>query len=258
MRDRAAALASTRLGTPARSTQESRRRRHSRQRHARSPRSPVQRMRQAAQMEDSLERYVRWPFGDPCNSEFRILNSEFQVSSDLPAIVRPVQHCLSLAASASEVSSFAMLPNGCHMPCDGPPSTNLASIVSRAAAHVVSAIPLKPASRILRLNPAISTPGRERLRGIHAEVIQFRIVPCRAQLRVREPARWKFRAAIRHVFSTEHTQLQHLPGRELGAKDRIEVTADWLRSVIRITTLHPIVDDDAFFHCARAIALWTT
>src|SRR5262245_49372127 len=111
-----------------------------------------------------------------------------------------------------------MLPNGRDMACDGPPPTDLARIVSRSAAHVVSAIPLKPASRILRPNPAVSAPGRERLRGIHAVVIQFRIVLCRAELRVREPACRKLGAAVRHVFSAEDTKLQHLPGRELGTK----------------------------------------
>jgi len=83
-------------------------------------------------------------------------------------------------------------------------------------------------------------------------------VPCRAQLRVREPARRKFRAAIGHVFSAEHTKLQHLSGRELGAKERIEVTTDWRRPVVRIATLHPIVDDHALLHRIGAMALWTT
>ena len=46
-----------------------------------------------------------------------------------------------------------------------------------AAAHVVAAIPLEPAARIVGMQPSLGAPDRERLAGIDAEVIQRTVAP---------------------------------------------------------------------------------
>jgi mannose-6-phosphate isomerase-like protein (cupin superfamily) len=90
----------------------------------------------------------------------------------LSAVVRPVKDGLPLAPPTFEIARFAVLPNRRHMPCDRPPASNLAGIVGGTAAHVVAAIPLKPPTRILLVDPSLATPDGERLRGVHAEIIQ--------------------------------------------------------------------------------------
>ena len=51
-------------------------------------------------------------------------------------------------------------------------------------------------------------------------------VAAEAELGVREPARWKFISAIRHVLSAEHPECEHLFRRELNEiQDRNGVLA---------------------------------
>ena len=107
---------------------------------------------------------------------------------DLSAVVRPVKDGLSLPPPTFEIARFAVLPNRRHVPGDRTPASNLPGIVGGSAAHVVAAIPLKPPARILRVDPAAAAPDAERLRGVHAEIVQARVVPLGAQLGASEPA----------------------------------------------------------------------
>jgi hypothetical protein len=42
-------------------------------------------------------------------------------------------------------------------------------LLRHAAPNVVAAVPLEPAARIVRMNPALAAPDRQRLAGIDAE-----------------------------------------------------------------------------------------
>ena len=50
--------------------------------------------------------------------------------------------------------------------------TEIAPIVVVSSPGIVAAIPLEPSARIVRVNPAFFSPHLERLRRVHAEVIQ--------------------------------------------------------------------------------------
>ncbi len=76
-------------------------------------------------------------------------------TSDLPAVVGPVKDRLPLAAPAPEVARLAVLPDRRHVPGDRPPAPDLPRVVGAPAAHVVPAVPLKPAARILRVDPPL-------------------------------------------------------------------------------------------------------
>jgi len=65
------------------------------------------------------------------------------------------------------------------------------------------------------------------------------------ELCVLEPRSRKFLSAISHVFATEHTQFEHLLGRQFGLEIGMKVSARWLGAVIGITRLHQIVDCNA-------------
>jgi hypothetical protein len=56
----------------------------------------------------------------------------------------PMEDGLSLFAAALEVALLAVLLNRRDVPRDGAPPPDLSRVARRPAAHVVSAIPLKP------------------------------------------------------------------------------------------------------------------
>ena len=166
----------------------------------------------------------------------------------LSAVVRPVKDGLPLAPPTFEIAQFAVLPNRRHVPRDRPPASNLPGVVSGSAAHVVAAIPLEPPTWILLVDPSAATPDGERLRGVHAETIQPRVMPLGAQPGASEPAPWKLLLAIRHVLPAEDAEPQHLFRRQIRREPRREVPADRLGTPVDVAALHPIGDDDVLLH----------
>jgi len=84
-----------------------------------------------------------------------------------------VKKSLSLALAAGLVTGLAVkfdLPDvSSH--CLPPP--DLPKVLLRhTAAHIVSAIPLKPAARIVGVNPSVLAPDRQWLAGIDSEVVE--------------------------------------------------------------------------------------
>src|SRR5579864_6235639 len=81
--------------------------------------------------------------------------------SDLSTIVGPVEQRLSLSRSTQPISWIAMPLNLCDMPTNCFPAPDLACVlVGHPAAHIIAAIPLKPAARIIGVDPAFLTPHR--------------------------------------------------------------------------------------------------
>src|SRR5580698_339682 len=101
------------------------------------------------------------------------------------------------------------------MPPERQPPPDLPLIVGTAAAQIIAAIPLKPAARIVPVNPAFLSPVGKRLGSVDAEEVDCRIVALPAEFSVLEPARWKLRGTVGHVLSPKHAKLKHLFGREL-------------------------------------------
>ena len=64
--------------------------------------------------------------------------------------------------------------------------------------------------------------------------------------------------AIRHVFPAKHTKSQHLLGREIGIKFRIEVASDWRNKFVPIARLHPVIDGDGSSHVRLAVCYDTS
>ena len=141
-----------------------------------------------------------------------------------------------------------MRPNRRHVPRDRPPAPNLPGVVSGSAAHVVAAVPLEPPTWILLADPSAATPDGERLRGVHAETIQPRVMPLGAQPGAGEPAPWKLLLAIRHVLPAEDAEPQHLFRRQIRQEPWREVPADRLGTPVEVAVLHPIGDDDFLPH----------
>src|SRR5262245_40486402 len=106
-----------------------------------------------------------------------------------------MEYRLPLPATAFEISRLAILLDRRDVSRTRPPSPNLPRVISCAAADVIAAVPLEPSARVLWMNPPLSAPFGKGQGCVHTEVIEARIVTLGTQARVREPARWKFRAA---------------------------------------------------------------
>src|SRR5690349_6031878 len=116
-----------------------------------------------------------------------------------------MQERLALPRAAGQVARLAVPLDLPDMPAYGLPSPDLAPVFGRhAAAHVVAAIPLEPAARIIGVKPSLAAPDRQRLTGVDAEEIERAVAPVGRELRAREPALGKFLAGIRHVLAAEH------------------------------------------------------
>ena len=89
-----------------------------------------------------------------------------------------------------------ILPDLCDVTTHGAPAFDLSLVVRTTAAHVIPAVPLKPTARIFVIDPAILLPDRERLRGVHLEEIELRIVLRVTKFRFMKPRSGEFFAAI--------------------------------------------------------------
>ena len=78
-------------------------------------------------------------------------------------VVCPVEQCLALTRAAVEGSAGTVVFYLSDVAADGSPAADLALVVGAAAAHVISAVPLAPASRVFVIEPAFFLPHRERL-----------------------------------------------------------------------------------------------
>src|SRR5262249_35458642 len=108
---------------------------------------------------------------------------------DLPAVVRPVQQRLALALAAQEIARLAVALDLAHVATDRLPAPDLAAVLVRhAAPHVVAAVPLEPAARIIAMDPALAAPLRQRLARVDAEEIERAVALARRELRADEPA----------------------------------------------------------------------
>src|SRR5262245_14327037 len=120
-----------------------------------------------------------------------------------------MQQCLSLPATAIERAARAIPPDLRNMTAYRAPSFDLPFIVRTAATHEVAAIPLKPAAWILVINPAVLFPHRQRLRRIHFEEVEVRVVPFMRELCLAKPRGRELFATVGQIFSAEHAEFEH-------------------------------------------------
>jgi hypothetical protein len=80
----------------------------------------------------------------------------------MSAVISPLQEGLTLDRSAGEVPGFAVFVELREVATHGLPALDLAGIVFRAPAEVIAAVPLKPASGVLRMKPPLLFPVGER------------------------------------------------------------------------------------------------
>ena len=133
------------------------------------------------------------------------------------------------------------------VPAHGAPTFDLAFIVRTATAEVIATVPLKPAARILVIDPALLAPDGEWHGRIYAKIVELRIAAFGRQLRAAKPGRRELRRAVSHVLPAEHAEFQHFFGSEIRFEGRMEVFADGFGAEVNVVPLHSIVDFDTSF-----------
>ena len=166
-----------------------------------------------------------------------------------------MQDRLPLPPPTVVVALAAVLLHLRDVPADRSPAADLPLVVWSTPPHVVAAIPLKPAARVIGVNPALLAPNRERLRRVHAEEIQVRIVPLVAQLGSSEPLGRKLIGAIRHVLPAEHAEFEQLFRGQLGSKIIREILAGRFREKVDVAALHQVFDDNFFLHHTGCLSI---
>ncbi len=84
-----------------------------------------------------------------------------------------MQQSLALPRAAGEIAKLTVSSQLCHVTADRLPALDLPRVlVGHAAAHVIAAIPLEPAARIIGMNPALLAPRRKRLTGVDTEIVE--------------------------------------------------------------------------------------
>src|SRR4030095_4733525 len=130
------------------------------------------------------------------------------------------------------------------MPANGTPALNLALVIRTTPPEIVTAIPLKPAARVLRVNPPFRPPDRKWLRGIDAEKIELRSVTLGTEPGVGKPVVREFCLTVCHVFAAKNSESKHLFRTQLRLETRGKILSSGFRQEILITALHPVVDFD--------------
>jgi len=166
-----------------------------------------------------------------------------------------MQQGLTLARPAFDIARPAVFLYLRRMAGDRAPSFDLPLVLAafaigrgagtKAAPHVITAVPLEPSARVVRLvDPSFCAPYAERLACVLPEIIELVVMAGGGELCVREPALWEFAAAVRHVFTAKHAEREHCFGRELGFEIGREVAARGLGERVAVAALHRVVHGD--------------
>ena len=161
----------------------------------------------------------------------------------------PAEQRLTLPRSAFQVSRVAVFLYLLGVSSDREPSLDLPVVLLRqSASHIVPTIPLEPTPRVLGINPPVTTPHGQRLTGIYSKIIKFRITLVCGKFGIFKPIHRKFFFAVRHVLTSEDTELEHLLGSQFRLKTRIKFRSRLCRQNVMVILLHSVVHDDRFWH----------
>ena len=130
---------------------------------------------------------------------------------------------MPLPWSTFVIAGTAVLFELSDVPANGFPSLDLSLIVGASPTHVVTAVPLEPAARVVVIDPSLGLPNGKRLGGVDAEKVQLGIMTVLAKFGIGEPTLREFVGAIGHVSPAENAEFEHLLWREIGTELRMKL-----------------------------------
>ena len=167
---------------------------------------------------------------------------------------------LALSRSAREIAGTAIGGNLREMSPHRFPAANLSRIIRMPPPTIVSTIPLEPSPRVIRMDPPLRPPHRERLARVHPEEVALRVALLGSELRPPKPRFRKFPPPVAKVNTAKDAKLKHFPRCKVRFEFRIKMLPLRLREFIPIPPLHGIVYDDGLMihtrsQCSRT-SLW--
>lgn len=151
---------------------------------------------------------------------------------------------LALSRATGDVAGMTMDFDLRDVATHGEPSFYLSLVVLAASSQIITTIPLKPASRVVGVNPAFFPPIGQGFRGVDLEKVQARVTGTHSEFGVGEPAGGEFAAAVCHVFAAKHAKSEHLLGGKLWLETWRVISAYRLGANIPVIGLHSVIDDD--------------
>src|SRR6185437_4067701 len=125
--------------------------------------------------------------------------------SNRAAVVGPMQQSLALPRPAKNIAALAVTLDLPQVPAHRLPPLDLAQVlVLHAAAHIIAAIPLEPAARVVGVNPTLLAPNGQRLARVDAEEVERSIAAVRRKLSAGEPAFGKLVSRVGQVLAPKH------------------------------------------------------
>ena len=122
-----------------------------------------------------------------------------------------------------------------------------------AASEIISTIPLKPTSGIIRMNPTFSLPFLPRLTRLYFEEINLEI-SARRGARPRKPFFLILICLPFKIITVENAKLEHLFRREIGCELGIKLLTHLCYELVAIFLLERVADSDTrFFHSDHTI-----
>src|SRR5690606_4148251 len=164
---------------------------------------------------------------------------------EMAAVIGPLQQRLALPRSAERIARLTSAANLDSMAAKRPPAADLPLVLrAEPPARVVAAIPLEPASGIVRVDPAFRLPLAQRRTGPHSVVVERAVGLAPRKLGLGVPLGRELSPAVGHVLAAEHAKGEHLGRRQFGFEGRCEVTAHRRRAPVTIALLHAVVDEN--------------
>lgn len=117
-------------------------------------------------------------------------------------------------------------------------------------AHVITAVPLEPASWIILVNPSFLAPLFQRLARVNVEIVQRFAVPWFSvwmELCVRKPVSREFFLTITQITSAKDAQGKHLLGRQFRPEYRIKFFSNRCSELVAVPLLHLVIHDNNFW-----------
>lgn len=128
------------------------------------------------------------------------------------------------------------------------PPADLVCVPFSASAHVIAAVPLEPAARVVPHNPAVLAPGLKGLTAFDTKLVEANVWFALGDVFGAEPVLGKLVSAVVEIFAFKDAARKHFFRGQLGFKAiLVEVVcflADRLRARVVVVLLHLVVDDD--------------
>lgn len=156
-----------------------------------------------------------------------------------------MKNCLSLSWTTVFVARATVVHNLCSVSRHCLPAFYLSFVICMSATKIVAAIPLKPPTGVILVNPSLRFPDREGLAGIHPVVVELLVsLSIWRELRIRKPRFRKFFRLVFKVNPSEYTELEHFFGRQVRFEIGMKVAPLFFGTGVHVANLHRVMYDN--------------